>query len=52
MGVAKLVDTVRIEVPEAPGGTLTCVGERVRVGPPETLGKTLALRVTVPLKLC
>jgi hypothetical protein len=52
MGVAKLVDTVRVEVPEPPGGTVTCVGERVSVGPPETLGKTLAVRVTVPLKLC
>ncbi len=52
MGVAKLVDTVRVEVPEPPGGTLTCVGERVSVGPPETLGKTLAVRLTVPLKLC
>jgi hypothetical protein len=52
MGVARLVDTVRVEVPEPPGGTVTCVGERVSVGPPETLGKTLAVRVTVPLKLC
>ncbi len=52
MGVAKLVDTVRVEVPEPPGGTVTRVGERVSVGPPEPLGKTLAVRLTVPLKLC
>jgi hypothetical protein len=52
MGVARLVDTVRVEVPEPPGGMVTCVAERVSVGPPETLGKTLAVRVTVPLKLC
>jgi len=52
MGVAKLVDTVRVEVPEPPGGTVTWVGERLSVGPPETLGKTLAVRLTVPLKLC
>ena len=50
MGVDKLVDTVRVEVPEPPGGTVTCVGERVSVGP-GNVGKDAGGKADCPIEI-
>src|SRR5437867_11531766 len=50
-GVERLVETVRIEVAERSETSETLVGLRDVVGPLRTVGETVAVRLTIPVKL-
>jgi hypothetical protein len=49
-GVERLVEIVRIDVPEPPVTREILVGLREAVGPLWIVGETVALRLTVPVK--
>ena len=49
-GVEAVVETVRVDVPDPPGGSVGLVGVRDAVGPLATMGETEAENVRVPLR--
>jgi len=49
-GVALVVETVRVELPDPPAVKFKVVGFRTVVGPLATTGETFAVRLTEPVK--